>query len=129
MTEVGVFDFGNGDVHVDAVEEGARELFLVSVDLVLSAGAFVAGVAEVAARTGIHGGDKHEVGGISGLGVDARDGDFLVFERLTERLEDGTGEFGDFVEEEDTEMGKRDFAWFSFGAAADDGSGGGGVVG
>ena len=47
---------------------------------------------------------------------------------MAEGFEDGAGEFGDFVEEEDAEVGERDFAWFGFSAAANDGDGGGGVV-
>ena len=128
LAEIGIFDFGDRDVHVDAVKEGTGEFLLVSVDLILSAGAFVGRVAEIATRAGVHGGDEHEVGGVSGLGVDARDGDFLVFERLTKRLEDGAGKFGDFVEEEDAEMSEGDFSWFGFSAAANDGDGGGGVM-
>ena len=128
MTEVGVFDFGDGDVHIDTIEERAGEFLLVGVDLVLCAGAFVGGVAEVATRAGIHSGDEHKVGRVGGLGVDAGDGDFLVFERLAKCFENGAGEFGDFVEEEDAEVSERDFAWLCFGTAADDGSGGGGMM-
>ena len=128
MTEVGVFDFGDGDVHIDTVEERAGEFLLVGIDLVLRAGAFVGGVAEVAARAGVHSGDKHKVGGVGGFGVDAGDGDFLVFERLAKCFEDGAGKFGDFVEKENAEVSERDFAWLCLGAAADDGGGGGGVM-
>lgn len=83
-TEVGVFDFGDGDIHVDTVEERAGELLLVSVDLILGAGTFVSGVAKIAAGAGIHGSNKHEVGGVGGFSVDARDGNFFVFKRLAE---------------------------------------------
>ena len=79
FAEVGVVDLADGDVHVDAVEEGAGELFLVVVDLGAGAGAFVSGVAEIAARAGVHGGDEHEVGGVGGLGVGAGDGNLFVF--------------------------------------------------
>ena len=79
LTEVGVFDLSDRDVHVDAVEEGTGELLSVSTDLVLGAGAFVSRVTDVAARAGVHRGDEHKVGRVGGLSVDARDGDFLVF--------------------------------------------------
>lgn len=78
LAEVGVVDFADGDVHVDAVEERTRELFVVSVDLVLSAGAFVSGVVEVAARAGVHGSDEHEIGRVGGLGVGARNRNLFV---------------------------------------------------
>lgn len=85
-------------------------------------------IASVAARTRVHGCDEHKVGGIDGFLVGARDGDKLVFERLTESFEDATGELGDFVEKEDAEVGERDFTRFGFGATANDGGGGGSVV-
>ena len=47
---------------------------------------------------------------------------------MAEGFKDGAGEFGDFVEEEDAEVGEGDFAGFGFVAAADDGDGGRGVV-
>ena len=128
LTEVGVFDLGDVDVHVNAVKERAREFFAIGVDLGLSAGTFVGGVAEVAAGAGVHGGDEHEVGGVGGFGAGAGDGDFLVFERLAEGFEDRAGEFGDFVEKEDAEVGEGDFAGCGVIAAADDGDGRGGVV-
>ncbi len=86
-------------------------------------------IASVAARTRVHGCDEHKVGGIDGFLVGARDGDKLVFERLTESFEDATGELGDFVEKEDAEMGKRDFSGFGMGAATNNGDGTGGMMG
>lgn len=78
LAEVGVFDLRDGDVHVDAIKEGARELLLVSVDLILSAGTFVSGVAEVATRAGVHGGDEHKISRVGGFSIDARDGNLFV---------------------------------------------------
>ena len=41
LAEIGVVDFGDRDVHVNAVKEGTRKLLLVVIDLDLGAGAFV----------------------------------------------------------------------------------------
>ncbi len=86
------------------------------------------GVVEITAGTGVHCGDEHKIGGVADADVGARDGDFAVFEGLAKGLEDGARVFGDFVEEEDAVMSHRDFAWGGVVAAADDGSGAGGVV-
>ena len=106
FAKIGIINFADGYVHVDTVEEGAGELFLVIVDLGEGASTFVSGVAEIAAGAGIHGGYEHEVGWVSGLGIGARDRNLFVFERLTKSLKDGAGEFGDFVEEENAKMGE-----------------------
>ena len=79
VAEVGVVNFADGNVHINAIEERAGKFFLIVVDLGHSAGAFVGGVAEVAAGARIHGSNKHKIGGVSGLGIDARDGNFFVF--------------------------------------------------
>ena len=86
------------------------------------------GVAEVAARAGVHCGDEHKVGGVGGFCVGAGDGDGFVFERLAEGFEDGTGKLRNFIEEENAEMCEGDFAWGGFGAATDDGNCAGGVM-
>ena len=126
--QIFVVDALDGEAEVDAVEEGTGELLLVVLDLGGSAGALVGGVAEVATGAGVHGGDQHEVGGVVGLEVGARDSDLAIFERLAEGLEDGARVFGELVEEEDAVVGEGDFARGGFGAAADDGDGRGGVV-
>ena len=126
--EVRIVDLRDFDVHVDTIGEGARELFGVGLDLFASAGAFVRRISEIAARARVHGGDKHEVGRISGFGVSARDGNLFVFERLAKSLENRTGELGNLVEEENAEVGERDFSGRSLSAATNDGDRRSGVV-
>ena len=47
---------------VDAVHHGAGDAFLIARDHTVGTGAGVGGVAEIAARTGVLGGDEHEAG-------------------------------------------------------------------
>jgi len=54
---------GDFDVDVDTVDEGAGDAGEVSFDLVWGALAGSSGIGEVATGAGIHGGDKHDVGG------------------------------------------------------------------
>ena len=119
----------DGEAEVDTVEERTGELLFVGGDLVRSTGTFVVLVAEVATGAGVHGGDKHEVGGEDGLFVGARDGDFAVFEGLAEGFEDEAGVLGEFVKEEDAEVSKGNLSRSDRGTAADDGDGATGVVG
>ena len=65
--EVGVVDAGDSDVHVDAVEERAGEFFVVVLDLGHGTSTLVGGVTIITAGAGVHGGDKHEVGGEGGF--------------------------------------------------------------
>ena len=58
-------------------------------------------VAEVTTGAGIHGSDKHEVGGVGSLAAGASDGNLLILKRLAEGLKEITGVLGELVEEED----------------------------
>jgi hypothetical protein len=60
--DVAIFDGGNFDVEIDAVEQRSGNPLAITVDLRRSAAAFAFQVAEVTARTWIHGGDEHELG-------------------------------------------------------------------
>ena len=84
-------------MHVDAIQERTGELFLVVFDVAGATGTFVSWVAEVATGTGVHGGDKHEIGGVGGFSRGAGDGDRFVFERLAEGFQDRTGKFRELV--------------------------------
>ena len=55
LAEVGVFDFSDGNVHVDTVKERAGKFAAVVVNLDGSASTFVGRVAEIATGAGIHG--------------------------------------------------------------------------
>lgn len=82
------------DEEVETVKNGAGKVLLIMFDLGPTAGAGVSRVTEIAARTGIHGGDEHEISGVSGAVVGARNSDVAIFERATEGFEDIAAEFG-----------------------------------
>ena len=121
-------DAVDGDVQVDAVEQGAGEFLAVAGDLVGGVGAGAVGVAVVAARAGVHGSNELEGGGVVAFHGGAREGDVAVFEGFAQHFEDAAVEFGQFVQKEDAVVGERDFAWFGDGAAADEGDGRAAVV-
>jgi len=115
-----VFDGGNFDVDVDAVEKRAGNFCDVALDDGRSAVTLAGGVAEVAARTGIHGGGKHEARRKRDGRGGARDGDGTVFERLAHDFEYVALKFGELIEEENAVMTERNFARARNGAAANE---------
>ncbi len=121
-------NFVDIDGHIDAVENGSRNTFAVGFDLARGAGTFVSLVAEIAARAGVHGGNKDEISRVSDTLIDAADGNLMVFEGLPESFENGAGVFGDFIEEENAVMGERDFARGGAISATNDGGRTGGVM-
>ena len=52
-------------------------------------------------RTRVHRGHQHEVGGLGDRARNPADGNDLVFQGLTQRLQRGVIELGRFVQEED----------------------------
>lgn len=101
---------------------------MVVFDEMSGAGAGVVGIAKEATRTGVHGSNEHEIGGVGDAVAGAADGDGSILKGLTERLEDAGGVFGELVEKEDAAVGERNFTGENFGATADNGDGAGGVM-
>lgn len=113
---------------VYAVEQRAGDAVAIGLDLFGRATAFAFGVAIVAARARIHGGDDHALGG-EGHGTGrAGDGDASVFERLAQYLQRAAFKLRQFVEEEDAVVGDADFAGGGIGAAAEQAGIGDGVM-
>ncbi len=77
--KLGIVDFGDINTEVDAVKQGAGEFFVVFLNFQRRAGTFMGGIAGVTAGTGIHSGNQHEIGGVGGFLVGARDGNVLIF--------------------------------------------------
>lgn len=92
---------------------------MVLEDLLLAAGTFGGRFAVVSARTGVHGGDEDEVGGVGDTLLSAGYRDGTVFEGLPQGLDDGAGKFGEFVEKEDAAVGEGNFSRGGVGATAD----------
>jgi hypothetical protein len=128
--EVAVGDCRDLQVDVDAVEEGAGDAGHVAFHVGQFGGGGLAGIdGALAGVGGVHGGNEHKACGEGDGGVGAGDGDGAGLEGLAEDFEDATGEFGEFIEEEDAVVGEGDFTGAGDFAAADDGRSGGGVVG
>jgi hypothetical protein len=73
---------GGFDVQVDAIEEGAADAGAITLDLRGRTAAFVTGIAQVAARAGVHRRDEHETAGQRDFAGAARNGDMAVFKRI-----------------------------------------------
>lgn len=101
----------------------------VGLNLVGGAATGAGWIAEMAARTGVHGGDKHKIGWIGGTTLGAGDRDGFALKGPTKCLEDGAGEFREFVKEEDAMMSEGDFAWSGGGATPDNRNCARGVMG
>lgn len=71
LKEIGIFDFFDGKIHVDTVKEGAGEFLLIAIDVGRTAFTWVGGVAKIATRAGIHGGNEHKISRVGGLLVSA----------------------------------------------------------
>lgn len=101
---------------------------MITGNLKRATATLVGGVVQIAARAGVHRGNKHKVGGVGDALVGAGDSYGSVFERLAQGFEDGSGVFREFVEKKDTVVSKSDFARGSGSSATDDGNMAGGVV-
>src|SRR5262249_31329528 len=108
------------DLNIDSVEERAGDARAIALDLQRRADAFFLRVGKKAAGARVHGCDEHNGCGIVDRAQDARDGDVAVFQRLAHYFEHVAPELRQFVEEEDTVVGKRDFAGLRDGSAADE---------
>ena len=90
----------NLTLDIDAVEQRTGDFSHIPLDLSRCADAGVRGVAIVAARTWVGGGDKHERTRIFHGIFRPRDGDDTVFKGLAKHLERLFREFCQLVEEE-----------------------------
>ena len=105
---------------IDTVQQRTRNAVTVVEQLVARTAAALAGIAEVAARTRIHGGQQLEPGGKNRLLPGSCDRDRARLERLAQRLEDIAIELGQLVEEQHPVMGTRHFAGTEARSAADE---------
>ena len=104
-------------MNIDAVEEGPTDSTPIALDLSGRAPTFPGGVPQIAAGTGIHGGDQHERAGESDFSCASGDGHIGIFQRLAKDFEGGSFEFGEFIEKEHPVMGQGNLTWSWNGAA------------
>src|SRR5690242_14050129 len=115
-----VFHGGDFDVDINAVEKRAGNFGDVALDHGRSAVTFARGIAEIAARAGVHGGSEHEARRKGDGDGGAGNGDGAIFEGLAHDFENVALEFGEFVEKEDAVVAEGDFAGTRDGSAADE---------
>src|SRR5882724_13398363 len=80
--DITIFDCGHFNVQIDAVEQRAGDSLAIALHLKRPATAFALQVAEIAAWTGIHRRNEHQLRGKRDAACRARHGDLPVFERL-----------------------------------------------
>jgi hypothetical protein len=83
LLDIAVFDDGDFDVEIDAIEQRTGNTLSITVDLGRSALAFAFQIAEIAAGARVHRGHEHELGWEGDAAGGAGDRDFPVFERMT----------------------------------------------
>src|SRR5262249_3661983 len=108
------------DDEVEAVEERARELVAVAVELLWRARAARTRIAAHATRTEGHRPPEDKARGIEPPTADTGDRHRSLLERLSERLEHRPRELGKLVEHQDATVSKRHLAGPRARAAADD---------
>ena len=99
-------DRRNLDLQIDAVEQRPADARLVAQHRVGRAATGLGRIAELAAGTGIHGGDELEAGRELGLTGGARNDEAAGFERLAQGLERGPRKLRQLVEEEHAMVGE-----------------------
>lgn len=85
------------DMQVDAVEQGAGQAAAVAADLFHGAAATTAGIAQVAAGAGVHGGDQLEAGGKGHLARGTGDDDMARLQWFAQNLQHLTIKFGHYL--------------------------------
>lgn len=78
---------GNGQVQVDAVEQGAGELVAVALDLIAATTAAPAGVAEISTGAGVHRRDQLEACRKADLVLGPGDDDFAGLQWLAQHFQ------------------------------------------
>ena len=106
---------GSGDgthfhAEVEAVQKGPAGLELVGLESALGASAWMNRVTGEPARAGIHGCNEQTVRGETSLLPGAMKPDFVLLQGLAQPFQEGAGEFREFVQEEDSPVGSRDFS-------------------
>ncbi len=84
--DIAIFDRRHFNVQVDAVEQWTGNALPIPLHLKRAATAFSFEISEIAARSGIHRGNEHELRGKSDAARRARHGHLSVFERLAHHL-------------------------------------------
>ena len=106
---------------VHPVKQGAGQFVAIAVDGGGCAAAASARMAQIAARTRIHGRDQLEAGGKTHVAVHAGNVHFAALQWLAQVFQHLAVEFRQFVQKQDTTMRQRDLARTRITAASDQG--------
>src|SRR5438093_12929412 len=117
--DVAVLDRGHFNVQIDAVEQWTGDALPISLHLKRSATAFALQVAKIAARTGIHRRNEHQLRGKRDATCRARHGDLPVFERLAQYFQCRSLKLGQLIEKKDAVVGEAHFTGIRKRAAAE----------
>ena len=93
-------------MQINPVKQRAAELALIAVHLIGRAAAAAGGVAQVAARTGVHGGNELKARRKLALHRRARDADLPGLQRFAQRFQSAARKFEEFVEEQHAVVGQ-----------------------
>src|SRR2546423_2885785 len=95
--DIAIFDRGHFNVQVDAIEQRTGNALPIPLHLKWAATAFSFEISEIAARTGIHRGNKHELRGKSDAACCTRHSDLRVFERLAHYFQSRSFKFRQLI--------------------------------
>ncbi len=98
------------DREIEPIEKRARELLPICRQPLRRATALDGRIAASAARAHVHRADEHEASREERVPPDARDRHHAVLQGLPQRLENGTRELGQLVQEQHAAMRERDLA-------------------
>lgn len=110
----------HSDEEIDTIEDGSGELRTVAFDLRLATRTGFFFVSEVSARTRIERTDEDEFRRVGITRIDPIDGDFAVFEGLSQHLQEMSVKFEEFIEEEDSLVSEADLSGPRIPSSSDD---------
>src|SRR6266581_4390059 len=102
--DITIFACGHFDVQIDAVEQRPGDSLPIALHLKRAATAFALQVAKIAARTGIHRRNEHQLRGKSDATCRARHGDLPVFEWLAQYFQRRSLKLGQLIEKQHAVM-------------------------
>src|SRR6266700_776266 len=117
--DITIFDCGHFDVQIDAVKQRAGDALPIPLHLKRPATAFALQIAKMAAWTGIHCRNEHQLRGKRDATCRARHGDLPVFERLAQYFQRRSLKLGQLIEKKDAVVGDAYFTGIRKRAAAE----------
>ena len=105
-------------MQIQPVQKRARDVGKIPLNTVGRTSAGMSWMSKKTAGTGIHGGNQHNVAGISSRASHSGDGHGAVFNRLPQDLHSAAAEFRELVKKQNAIMSQGEFAGSGRGPAA-----------